>query len=178
MLHKDSGDHPDRPSGSKVVVEAELTFEAYRLGIDDIDQQHRTLFDYVERLNTAIAGGDRWLAAYQILAELEHWAKIHFAVEESLMSICCYPDMTRHMRQHAIFSAKVVQLKQESLTKDISGKASEFLRNWLMQHVGSDDRKYAEHFLRINESFAAERVRLRPDLPQFSPARGQHRGTV
>lgn len=177
MLHEESSDCPDRPAISETTRERKLTsFKTYRLGIDDIDQQHRTLFDYVERLNTAIANGDRWLAAYQILAELEHWARMHFAVEESLMRICCFPDLVQHMRQHVTFAEKVAQMKQEALTSDISAKASEFLRNWLEQHVRIDDRKYADHFLRLSDSLAAERVRLQPDLPRAAPAFGPQRG--
>ena len=99
----------------------ESGFASYRLGIDDIDEQHRALFDYVENLDATIASGDRWLAVYQTLAEIEHWAKMHFAVEESLMRICRYPDLMPHLAQHAAFAERVGQMKQEALTRTFRG---------------------------------------------------------
>lgn len=153
-------------------------FESYRLGIDDIDEQHRTLFDYIENLDVAIADGDRWLVVYQTLAEIEHWAKVHFTVEESLMRICRYPHLERHHSQHAAFSAGVGQMKQQALTKDISQQASKFLHTWLLQHINGEDRKYAEYFLGISELFVPGRCQARSDeqarsTPKFiQPAAG------
>ena len=72
-------------------MDTKSKFESYRLGIDDIDEQHRTLFDYIENPDAAIASGDRWLVVYQTPAELEHWAKMHFAVEESLCASAAGP---------------------------------------------------------------------------------------
>lgn len=54
------------------IVNIRTKFESYRLGSDDIDEQHRTLFDYIENLDVAIANGDRWLVVYQTPAELGH----------------------------------------------------------------------------------------------------------
>lgn len=132
-------------------------FENYQLGIDDIDEQHRALFNYIENLDTAIASGDRWLVVYQTLVELENWAKVHFAVEESLMRICRFPHLEKHIRQHGIFVAEVGQMKEETQTREISQKASKFLHSWLLQHIGVDDRKYAEYFLTLNQHLAHER---------------------
>jgi hemerythrin-like metal-binding protein len=112
----------------EAIVEIKTEFESYRLGTDDIDEQHHALFDYVENLDAAIASGDRWVVVYQTLVEIEHWAKVHFMVEESLMRICRYPHLEGHIQQHAIFATKVGQIKQQALTKDISREASEFLR--------------------------------------------------
>jgi len=143
-------------------VDAKTKFESYRLGIDDIDEQHRALFDYIENLDAAIASGDRWLVVYQTLVELEHWSKLHFAVEESLMRICHYPQLKQHHNRHAAFSASVEQMKQEALTKDISKKVSKFLHLFLRRHVKTDDRKYAEYFLAISECFAPGQCLVRP----------------
>lgn len=155
-------------------MDTKSKFESYRLGIDDIDEQHRTLFDYIENLDAAIASGDRWLVVYQTLTELEQWAMVHFAVEESLMRICRYPHLEQHHRQHAAFDARVGQMKQEALTKDISQEVSEFLHTFLQQHVKTDDRKYAEYFLVVGECFVPERRKIRPDTGIFEihPAAG------
>lgn len=128
-------------------METKAKFEDYRLGIVDIDEQHRALFDCIENLDAAIASGDRWLAVYQTLVEIESWVKVHFAVEESLMRICRFPHLESHQKQHAAFVAKVGEMKDETQTMEISQKTSHFLHAWLLQHIGLEDRKYAEHFL-------------------------------
>lgn len=154
-----SCDSPDR----KPIVNIRTEFESYRLGIDDIDEQHRALFDYIENLDVAIADGDRWLVVDQTLAEIEYWTRVHFAVEESLMRINHYPHLEQHHSKHAAFSARVGQMKQQALTKDISRQDSKFLHTWQLQHVNADDRQYAEYFFGISELFVPGRCHARPD---------------
>ncbi len=135
-------------------LDAKFRPEGYHLGIEDIDEQHGVLFDHIHNLDAAIANGDRWVVVHHTLAELEHWTKVHFAVEESVMRICRYPKVQEHLAQHSAFVVKIQQLKQKSLTEDIAQEASAYLHDWLMQHIQVEDRKYAEHFLTISERFA------------------------
>lgn len=127
---------------------------AYKLGIDDIDEQHSVLFDHLHNLDASINAGDRWVVVHTTLSELFHWTQLHFAVEESVMRICRYPDLERHIQQHDGFVAKVQQMKQKSLTEDIAIEASTMLHDWLVQHIQIEDRKYANHFLTVSERFA------------------------
>lgn len=131
--------------------------EGYLLGIEEIDEQHGILFDYIHTLDNAIASGDRWVVVHHTLADLEHWTKIHFAVEESVMRIFRFPQVRPHLEQHKDFVSRIQVMKQKSLTEDIAQEASQFLHDWLMQHILVEDRKYADHF----QSFAG-------DLPQPS----------
>lgn len=128
--------------------------EGYRLGIDDIDEQHGVLFEHLANLDAAVANGDRWVVVHHTLAELEHWTKVHFAVEESVMRICRYACTDEHLVQHKSFVAKIQHMKQKSLTEDIAQEASRYLHDWLMQHICVEDRKYAEYFLAVSERFA------------------------
>lgn len=127
--------------------------ESYRLGIDDIDSQHYALFETIDNLDVSVANGDCWLVVHTTMAELERRVKEHFSVEESLMRICHYPHVQQHIDEHAVFADTVQQMKQQSLTEDIPREASQFLRDWLTQHLLTEDRKYAEHFLAVSERF-------------------------
>lgn len=133
-----------------------IEFRNYQLGLQEIDEQHQVLFDHIANLDASIRSGDRWLVVYQTLVDIGQWSKVHFAVEESLMRICRYPHVEKHIRQHTDYVQSIEQMKQQALTEDISEKASEFLKTWLLKHVMKDDRDYADHFAGISESNFAE----------------------
>lgn len=125
----------------------------YFLGIDDLDEQHQTLFQHLADLDAAIAAGDRWVVVHNTLVELSNWTNLHFAVEESVMRICRYPALQQHIQQHQSFVDKLSLLKQKSLTEDIAQEASSLLHEWLVQHIMIEDRKYADHFQKVSARF-------------------------
>jgi len=128
--------------------------DGYALGIDDLDEQHGVLFELLANLDQSIQDGDRWVVVHNTLSELLHWTQLHFAVEESVMRICHFPELAKHIEQHKGFVAKVLELKQKSLTEDIADDASKLLHDWLLHHIRIEDRKYSEHFARVSERFA------------------------
>jgi hemerythrin len=124
-----------------------LWFQPYTLGIDEIDDQHRTLFHYIEELEQGVAQRDRWVVVHHTLVALADWAKVHFAVEESVMRIFAYPGIDEHVRSHRRFDDKLRTLQEQSLTADIASETAAFLRDWLAQHIMVEDRAYAEAFI-------------------------------
>jgi hemerythrin len=120
----------------------------FSVGIHDIDVQHQTLSDCIASLENAIVGRERWSAVHIALANLVDFARIHFAVEESLMRIHDYPGLEEHIHEHWQFSEDLKKLKQKALTADVSKEMIAFIRDWLDQHVVESDKRYALHFLR------------------------------
>jgi hemerythrin len=119
----------------------------YAFGIDEIDAQHRALFEFIGKLEAAVPTSDSWVTVQQTLNDLNYWARVHFAVEESLMRLMGFPDITSHNATHADFIETIGRLKKQSLRKDIARDTSRFLNDWLRHHIDVDDRKYAEFFL-------------------------------
>jgi hemerythrin len=119
----------------------------YAFGIDEIDEQHRALFEFIGKLEAAVPTSDSWVAVQQTLNDLNYWARVHFAVEESLMRLMGFPDLTAHNATHASFIETIGRLKKQSLRKDIARDTSRFLNDWLRHHIDVEDRKYAEFFL-------------------------------
>ncbi len=77
--------------------------ERFAFGIDAIDDQHRRLFDYLERLDASLRRGEGWLALRELLDEVAHWADLHFAVEEALLPASVLDglgDIKRQRRVH------------------------------------------------------------------------------
>lgn len=125
----------------------EPSFDSYAFGIDEIDNQHRAMFDFIHRLEAAIPTSESWVVVQQTLNDLGFWARVHFAVEESLMRLMAFPDIEGHIAIHTNFMDTVARLRKESLRKDIARDTSRFLNDWLRHHIDVDDRKYAEFFL-------------------------------
>lgn len=111
-------------------------------GDDDIDRQHKDLFELTNRL---VAGRDGGLSASQVravLAELKEHAVAHFRVEERLLEQHGYPDVQRHAESHdefrqtvAVFEAQLDRAGRGELTRMIDE-----LEGWIRDHVRNDDK--------------------------------------
>ena len=111
-------------------------------GIHEIDEQHKALFEVVERLDQAVSSEDKWSAVHYALVELENYVRVHFAVEEALMRLHGYPDLDAHIGAHRAFTAALADIKQHSIRKDVSDDMIKLLRNWLVNHIGKADKAY------------------------------------
>jgi len=119
----------------------------FSVGIEEIDEQHKVLADCVTLIENAVIGKERWLAVHSALVRAADFARIHFAVEESLMRIHAYPALERHIVEHRKFSDVLESLQTRSLSADVSEEMIPFLRGWLEEHVPMHDKPYAAHFL-------------------------------
>ncbi len=70
--------------------------DAYSVGNEELDSQHRQLIELVNRLD-----GKADLA--EVLDGLSHYAETHFRTEEGLLEIVDYPDLEEHRKYHAAF---------------------------------------------------------------------------
>lgn len=120
--------------------------ERFAFGIGAIDDQHRRLFEYLERLDRYLRQGEGWLVIRELLDEVMLWADQHFAVEEALMEIMGYPEAAAHIDGHRRFSAVLNSYREQAVTDTIARQASDLLYRWLTEHIDVDDRKYAEYF--------------------------------
>lgn len=120
----------------------------FSVGIHEIDEQHRTLSDCILSLEKAIVGRERWSTVHIALANLADFARIHFAVEESLMRISDFPGLEAHIHEHWQFSEDLKRLKEKALTADVSKEMIAFVRAWLDRHVVESDKRYALHLLK------------------------------
>lgn len=118
----------------------------YAIGIDEIDQQHGQLFDYLDALEAAIVRDDGWLTLHEILDKLAAWSLLHFAVEETLMRIMRFPHREAHAAAHRAFERDLERRRAKLLQQDLALDTVDWLRQWLTDHIGGPDRDYAEFF--------------------------------
>jgi hemerythrin len=118
--------------------------ETYNIGIKEIDNQHRGLFDLISKLSTTQryeTSGQYFLATLNKLVE---YARIHFDTEERYMREAQYPKFIEHQKEHSLFFPEVEKLMKDLEQKrpDIQHKILDFLKDWYMSHILGTDRDY------------------------------------
>lgn len=114
-------------------------------GIDSMDSQHRRLFDLIDNLGEALHSGRSAQALETILPELKAYTVMHFAEEEAMMTTRRIPGLEGHIALHRAFVAKVEATMADMAAGKpvIATSLVNFLQDWLVQHIGGTDRKYA-----------------------------------
>ncbi|THF64694.1 bacteriohemerythrin [Pseudothauera nasutitermitis] len=111
-------------------------------GIAVIDQQHRRIVDYINRLEGAQQTLDR-TAVGKVLDELVDYTLSHFIFEESLMEEAGYPFVKAHKRVHELFVRRVNEyLQRFRAGEDVAGDIHRLLSTWLISHIRHEDADY------------------------------------
>lgn len=120
------------------------------VGIEEIDEQHKVLVELLNNISEATQQRRGQEKAEEILNKLIEYAKIHFAVEESLMRIMGYPGYEDHKLRHQELMYSVLDLmtKVNHRKLTIGFELQFFLKNWLTKHILETDKQYVEHFLK------------------------------
>jgi hemerythrin-like metal-binding domain len=122
--------------------------ERYQLGIEEVDRQHRKLFDIgarayeLSRLDNAF---DRYDDIMEVLHELLDYAQYHFKYEEDFMSKSNFDQLEHHAREHDYFIAKVKSLLSQDIDENQQKtlvEITDFLSEWISTHIMLEDRKY------------------------------------
>jgi hemerythrin len=118
--------------------------DAFVLGIDSIDKQHRWLVDATNRLYDQIESHhpDNEVIR-EILEGLAEYTMNHFILEEDLFNRLDYPESDAHKLRHDQFTRHAIELllKFEN-GAPVSSDALSFLQEWLIHHIMEDDRAY------------------------------------
>lgn len=124
--------------------------ERYSIGVEDIDGEHRKLFNVMNKLFSYGGATDeksRW--AYQEgIKFFKGHAMKHFAEEEVYMASIGYEGYETHRRLHDIFRKKTLpEIEKELMATRYSPEAVEhFLgvcAGWLIGHTMTEDRAIA-----------------------------------
>jgi hemerythrin len=112
-----------------------------------IDSQHKRLAAIVNQLYTAMAAGQGRAMVGPVLAELVEYTKTHFSYEEREMDRVGYPATAAHKELHR----KLMQQVTDIVRKWKDGESvsvvevADFLKDWLIKHIGENDRPLASH---------------------------------
>jgi len=126
----------------------ELTWDATKsIGFEDIDAQHRRLFDIFNTLTRAMETNQEWPAVKNAVDDLVQYAITHFRDEERIMREYDYPGVEKHVQEHTLFLGKVGQFEFGKMMHD-PGLANEifmFLADWIIEHTSTEDVLLGRH---------------------------------
>jgi methyl-accepting chemotaxis protein len=108
-----------------------------------IDDQHKALFDAINRFGDAIRQDRGFEVVDQTLQFLLAYTQEHFRDEEALMAEHGYPDVEQHRTIHRTFERKVSALIEQNQQGDVRSVflASKMLAEWLQKHILEVDLK-------------------------------------
>lgn len=116
---------------------------------EEIDEQHKNLFDILNKLHTAVTSGAEQSQLTQIFDSLIDYTVSHFDTEEKYFKTYSYPGTDEHKKEHKELTEKALELqsayREGNLT--ISFDLLDFLYDWLKDHTSDSDKKFAD-FLR------------------------------
>src|SRR5574344_1370174 len=119
----------------------------YALGMSEIDEQHRTLFEIMNKMWQAIVHNEKQSTMVEILQALELYTVQHFTEEEIFMQSFNYPNFDKHILLHRHFIQKIADEKERvSKGEKPSLDLLHFLRDWLLNHILVQDKHYADYF--------------------------------
>lgn len=118
--------------------------DEYSLGIVEIDEQHKKLFELSEILNEATEINE----IKDILLFLEEYMQFHFNTEESMMRKYNYELIEEHKKLHDDLKEKVTGYIELYFLGNYSfiEELEEVVQEWIYEHILEEDRKYKEFF--------------------------------
>lgn len=87
----------------------------YCLGLEEIDVQHKSLFEIINATWQAIIERANPSVTLALMDQLEMYTLAHFATEETFMRVTEYPEFNSHKREHQKFVARVANEKKALL---------------------------------------------------------------
>jgi len=127
--------------------------KSYETGNPVVDGQHKNLFKMINELNAGIEEGRANYVIAETIEKLSVYITIHFNTEEDLMVKNFYPDYPIHKEAHTKLKENAAKLiKLYCLKKvDLTATISQFLSDWLQNHIKETDVKLIE-WLRVKEN--------------------------
>lgn len=122
--------------------------EKYSVGVLEIDNQHKKLFEVINEIMDVIGGHFEQEKVNQLINKLLEYKKFHFATEKKYFKEFNYEGAAEHVLEHQKFGEKLASL-QEKYKDDLvnfSFALIEFLEDWLINHLMNEDQKYKECF--------------------------------
>jgi len=117
------------------------------IGIKQIDEEHRFLFDLLNKAYQLVVTDyhdDYYRKIKEMLTELERYAEEHFAHEEAYMTQIRDPELILQRTQHAFFRDKILDFELVNIDsvedqKRVLSELVAFLAKWLYRHILSSD---------------------------------------
>lgn len=118
--------------------------ELYSVNIEEMDNQHKKLLNLMNYLDEAIKEGKEPGLIGIAVEEFNGCVEFHFREEEKLLESINYPHLVAHKNLHLHFLVQFQMMNSayQSGHFDIVQIFVQYLKNWFVFHVFSEDRIY------------------------------------
>ncbi|MFD3157000.1 bacteriohemerythrin [Haloimpatiens sp. FM7330] len=131
--------------------------DSYSVGVEEINKQHKKLFELGKELYELIELDDEYDhfdEIMNILDELKDYTHYHFKSEEDLLTKHGYETLQfkLHRLEHKSFIHKMDSFNEKSIDfeqKDSVLKMLSFIENWISHHILETDMSYKEFFSKL-----------------------------
>lgn len=124
----------------------------YILNIEEIDKQHRKLFEIGERVYYLAILNDSYDHFDEIMAimnELLEYTEYHFNYEENIIKTYKFDGYGQQQQEHESYVIKIKSIYSKDIDNNQQQTIIEivdFLSEWISSHILFSDRKYATYF--------------------------------
>ena len=118
------------------------------VGVELIDQQHKTWFEKADQLFEAGKQGKSRDYIVKMFDFLDEYTKTHFKDEEKYMLSINYPEYNVQKQLHTGFISKLADLRKEyeasGANISVIINANQMILDWLVKHISMQDKKIGE----------------------------------
>ena len=122
------------------------------LDIAIIDEQHRAIVSIINSLHYFMLTGHGNEIIKPTTVMLAQYENIHFQTEEAIMAEASYPAFEEHVALHKALQRKIKELSIDANMNKDSMIIFKFLKEWWLDHVNKEDRKYAPYVKKLIDS--------------------------
>lgn len=121
--------------------------EHNNLGINIIDEQHKGIVSLINSLHFSIVENYSKETLRPIADSLKNYTAIHFKTELYLLQKTKYPELQSHKKLHDQLSAITLRTTVEADNQGDPLILLKFLKEWWLNHINTEDKKYVPHIL-------------------------------
>jgi hemerythrin len=122
----------------------------FSIGIEAIDDQHKTLLQMANDLITSVLYHDKSQGLYLqiIIRKLIVFVRHHLYTEEMLMKTTGYPSFSEHLEKHEEFLNNILNLnKIKTGAYNEPEKLAGLLHDWTLSHIATMDNQFGKFFV-------------------------------
>jgi hemerythrin-like metal-binding protein len=114
---------------------------------DEIDSQHKQWIDTIENFYQGIQSGSSKDHMKSLIKSMKDYTVFHFKKEEDYMERIGYPQIDDHIKIHQDFIKRVQDFEERFSSGKLllSLEVTNFMKDWVVNHIMTADKKYAEY---------------------------------
>jgi hemerythrin len=122
--------------------------DKYSVNISLFDEQHKKLFELINKANIVEALNNNTKDVLAILDQMTEYALKHFETEEHYMKEFNFSGYQAHRNEHIDFTNTTIGYQNRVIGGDyqIINEILEYLMSWLVNHIQVTDKKYIDCF--------------------------------